>query len=635
MSTGPSSSIAPYVVSPEPNVRFVSIVTTGDPLGGGGVFGGIPDGIGAYDNGDGTMTVLVNHEQGPTLGLVRDHGSVGAYIDRLVFDKTTLAVVASDDLIQNVRLWNDATDSYYSGTTAFNRFCSGDLAETSAFFNASSGLGTSVRIYLTGEEAGNEGRAVATLVTGNGAGTAYELPFLGNLSFENIVANPFAQDKTIVAATDDSTGGQVYIYIGQKQATGTDIEKAGLTGGDLFGIKVSGMPLESGAVSGKFTLQEMGPGGDASNLTGAQLDAESKAEGVTGFLRPEDAAWDPQHPNVLYFTTTNSFDGPSRLYRATFTDISHPELGGTVEAVLDGTEGQRMFDNLSVAGGKVILQEDPGNQNYIAKVWEYDIATDALIQIAGFDPAHFTPGEPGFITRDEESSGVVDVTSILGDSDTRAYLLDAQVHAATGNPATLEQGQLMVMYVDDPYLIGGNGGDNLFGSAANEVLRGYNGNDTARAGSGNDEVYGGNGDDRLFGDGGNDRLFGENGEDWLFGGAGNDRLEGGRGRDFFVFDNSGNTGLDNIVDFAASDRILTTVQIADPNGDGQIEFNNGQLSLYGTSHVDISMANGRPIGSLHFDGLVTVDGANYYSYELGDVGLSASRNAGHGHDLFV
>ena len=90
MPTGPSSSTSPYILASEPNVRFISIVTTGDALPGGGVFGGIPDGIGAFDNGDGTITVLVNHELGSTAGLVRDHGSTGAFIDRLVIDKATL-----------------------------------------------------------------------------------------------------------------------------------------------------------------------------------------------------------------------------------------------------------------------------------------------------------------------------------------------------------------------------------------------------------------------------------------------------------------------------------------------------------------------------------------------------------------
>src|SRR4029434_10190418 len=101
--------------------------------------------------------------------------------------------------------------------------------------------------------------------------------------------------------------------------------------------------------------------------------------------------------------------------------------------------------------GKVIIEEGTGNQGYVAKVWEYDIAGDTLSQLGAFDPTKFAPGASNFLTQDEESSGVLDVTGMLGASDTRAYLLDAQVHKTTGVPATVEMGQLLVMYVDDPF----------------------------------------------------------------------------------------------------------------------------------------------------------------------------------------
>lgn len=444
----------------------------------------------------------------------------------------------------------------------------------------------------------------------------------------SVTANPFAQNKTIIALTDDGTNGQVYIYIGDKQATGPDIARAGLTNGDFYGIKVIGTTDEINAspVGGNFILQEIGPGGDVSNMTGVQIDSESELEGVTSFLRPEDSAWDPQHPNVLYFTTTNSFTGNSRLYKATFIDITNPQLGGTIVAVLDGTEGQRMFDNLSVADGKIILQEDPGNQSYIAKIWSYDIATDTLTQIAGFNPALFTPGAPGAITQDEESSGVIDVTALLGDSDTRAYLLDAQVHAPSGNPATVEQGQLLAMFVDTPFLIGGNGADNLFGSASNETLRGGNGDDTARAGSGVDLVYGGNGDDRLDGGAGGDSLYGERGNDVLIGGTGNDTLVGGQGSDIFIFDNRADTGFDAITDFNGGDRVWTTVALADPDGDGRILFDaDNELNLFGSSELAINN-NARVISALTFTGTTTVDGTTYYAYAADEGGSS-----GRGH----
>lgn len=621
MPTGPSSSTSPYLLASEPNIRFVSITTTGDPLPGGGVFGGIPDGIGAFDNGDGTITVLVNHEIRPADGIVRDHGAIGAYVDRLVIDKDTLAIVSSDDLIKSVQVWNDATDAYVTQTTVIGRLCSADLAQPSAFYNAATGLGSNVRIFLTGEETGQEGRGFATLVTGAQAGTAYELPYLGNLSFENLVASPYAQDKTIVISLDDGTNGQVYVYIGDKKATGTEIEKAGLTGGSFYGIKVNGVVDEANGApaNGTFTLQEIGDNGDVSNLTGIQIDADSEAQNVTSFLRPEDGAWDPDNPNVFYFVTTNSFSGNTRLYKLTFTDIANPAAGGTIEAVVDGTEGlgAHMFDNLSVANGKVIIQEDPGNNGYLARVWEYDIASDTLTALAEFDPARFTPGESEFITRDEESSGVLDVTDMLGDSDTRAYILDAQIHALTGNPATVEGGQLLVMYVDDPFLIGGNGRDDLFGSAADEELHGYNGDDTARAGSGNDSLYGGRGNDRLSGDAGNDRLFGENGDDQLNGGSGDDELTGGRGADYFIFDNGGETGDDVILDFGRPDRLLTTVQLED-GGDGLVDLTGGSLALFGSGSVDVG-AN-----QLRYDGTVTIGGETYYSYALADQQGSAT-----------
>jgi Ca2+-binding RTX toxin-like protein len=624
MTTGPSTTTDPYLLALEPNVTLTSIVTSGNALPSDGVFGGVPDGIGAFDNGDGTITVLVNHELTSLEGIARDHGSAGAYVDRLVIDKATLAVVSADDLIKTVHLWNDATDSYFIGTTAFSRFCSGDLPAQTALFNGADGLGTSARIYFTGEETSPEGRATATIVTGPNAGNTYELPSLGNMAYENVVLNPFQQDKTIVAMDDDTSPpgqGQVYIYVGEKQATGTDIQKAGLTGGQFFGIKVGGGGLEQNgtSLSGSFSLVALGNNGDVSNSTGAQIETQSIASGVTGFLRPEDFSWDAQHPNVAYFTTTNSFSGSSRIYQLTFSDITNPAAGGTIKAVVDSANyGAHMFDNLTVANGHVVVQEDPGNNAYVSRMWDYDIATGTFTPVATFNPDQFQPGAGHFITQDEESSGVLDVTGLLGDSDTRAYLLDAQVHAATGNPATVEGGQLMVMYVNTPQLTGGNGDDNLFGSAANETLTGGNGNDIERAGSGSDTLWGGNGDDKLDGGAGNDALHGERGDDMLIGGGGNDTLTGGQGADLFIFDNRAATGNDVITDFSNGDMLLSTVSL----GSGTISFGSS-LALFSGSSVEISNGS-NDVHSLNGAGTVTIDGTTYFAYVTGETGKAAS-----------
>jgi serralysin len=106
--TGPSSSQTPYLVPTQVGVQIVSILSAGDQAdvkdGPPGFEGqpwrmvGIPDGLGAFDNGDGTMTVLMNHELAQTQGVAREHGSTGAFVSRLIVDKDTLEVVSAGDL---------------------------------------------------------------------------------------------------------------------------------------------------------------------------------------------------------------------------------------------------------------------------------------------------------------------------------------------------------------------------------------------------------------------------------------------------------------------------------------------------------------------------------------------------------
>ena len=466
-SVGPSTPETPYLVPTAPGVGFTSIISAGDevagatnPDGTAWRFVGIPDGIGAFDNGDGTATVLVNHEIGATAGVVREHGSVGAFVGRLVVDVDTLEVLAADDLGETVHRYDAATDTFYAGTTAIGRLCSADLALPSAFFDAASGKGTQDRIYLNGEEVGAEGRAFAWVATGAEEGNVYELPWLGKFSWENAVASPDAGEKTVVVGLDDASPGQVYVYVGEKRSEGNAVERAGLTDGDLWGVR-AGFRLDSGASPERsaFVLENLG---DASGRTGAELEAESDARGVTEWGRPEDGAWDTQDPNRFFFATTgyssDTNSAPTRLWALDFVDVTRPELGGTVTQLLDGTEGIRSLDNLTVsASGKVVIQEDPGNNPRLAKVWHYDPETDGLVQIAQHDPAKFgSETAPAVVpfTQDEESSGVVDATGIFGKDGGQAYLLDTQAHYPFGAPGSsgrtkvLEGGQLMLMRVD-------------------------------------------------------------------------------------------------------------------------------------------------------------------------------------------
>ena len=448
---------APYLSALTNGSYFKSIITSGDIAPNGYKMCGIPDGIGLFDNNNGTFTAIVNHEISYPGGAVRAHGGSGAFVSKWIINKNDLSVVSGSDLIQRVKLWNVATNSYitynstFQTTTTnqalsqnFSRFCSGDLPAPTAYYNPLTGKGTQERIYMNGEESGNEGRAMGHIVTGPEAGTSYELPYLGKASFENQVANPRMSDTTIVASMDDATPGQVYFYIGQKQSTGNDIEKAGLTGGNLWSVAVNGMLTEVSAsipaANTPFTMVNLG---QVQNLTGATIETNSNNAGVTRFLRPEDGAWDPQHPGDFYFNTTNAFNAPSRLWHLHFTNPANITQGGTITAVLDGTEGQQMLDNMTIDNsGHITLVEDVGNNAFVGRVLRYDIASDVLTVVGTHDTTRFKPGGTNFITQDEEASGPIDAQAVLGKG---MFLIDVQAHNLIAGEQ-VEGGQLLAYY---------------------------------------------------------------------------------------------------------------------------------------------------------------------------------------------
>jgi hypothetical protein len=447
---GPSSSAAPYILPSIPGVTTTSLLTSGDAVGGYRM-AGIPDGLGAFDNHDGTFTVVMNHEIGSTLGAVRAHGAKGAFVSTWVVDKRTLKVLSGSDLMKTVYDWQSG--AWVPITTAFGRFCSGDLAPVSAFYDEDSRRGTRDRIYLNGEEIGNEGRAVAHVVTGPEAGRSYVLPWLGKFSWENAVAKPGYGKQTVVIGTDDSTPGQVYVYIGDKRKTGNAVERAGLVGGKVYGIKVDGVTTEvadptlAQGSSRAFSLVPLGTDGDVSGLTGAQLQADSVAKGVSELARPEDSSWDPSDKSGLYVATTNAFNAPTRLWHFEFDKARDVTRGGTasvaVQGPADAALSPHMFDNITVNDrGQVLLLEDVGNNAYLGGVWRYDPANGSLVRIAQHDANRFLSGAPAFLTQDEESSGIIPVP-FLGKG---AYLLDSQAHFAT-DAETVEGGQLLLLTI--------------------------------------------------------------------------------------------------------------------------------------------------------------------------------------------
>jgi secreted PhoX family phosphatase len=168
-----------------------------------------------------------------------------------------------------------------------------------------------------------------------------------------------------------------------------------------MGRVVTGFSAETDAnypaVGTSFWMANLG---HVEGMTGAQLETASNAAGVARFLRPEDGAWDPVHPNDFYFVTTNGFSNPSRLWKLHFNDLNNLPGGGTITVLLNGTEGQKMFDNIAIDNsGHILLQEDVGNNEHIGKIWQYTMSNGELKMVAQHDSLRFKPGAPLFHTR--------------------------------------------------------------------------------------------------------------------------------------------------------------------------------------------------------------------------------------------
>jgi hypothetical protein len=508
---GPSTTTEPYILPSIPGVSTTSIFTAGNSVGAYRMVG-IPDGIGLLPGsvgstfGNSDFGIVVNHELGKNVGIVRSHGARGAFVSRWTIDRK-LRVIAGRDQIANpssLFVWNGS--AWSPGVTAFDRLCSADLAAPGAF--SFGWLGTANRIYLNGEEtapssSADHGRVFAHVLTGPDANKTFELPALGKAAVENAVASPYPQAKTIVMVTDDANRetnitlanvcrnqgqagcqeppSELMMYLGEKKDRGNDVERAGLSSGALFGLRVK---LPTGAIvpgeNTDFVFNGVSPAittarfeavslGDVSNKTGVQIQDALLTSQITQFMRIEDGAWDPRpgKQRDFYFVTTGRLTTsvstwrPSRLWRLRFDDITHPENGGEITMLLtnafyagaattpDADPNYQMFDNMTVDSlGRIVLQEDVGGTDRLGRIYVYGIESGKLVQVAAHNPKFFSGNittNPHFLTNDEESSGVVEASNALGQG---WFILDSQGHKPSLDPELVESGQLLGLYIN-------------------------------------------------------------------------------------------------------------------------------------------------------------------------------------------
>jgi hypothetical protein len=471
--TGPSTTTDPYVIPVADGVKTTSLLTVSDSgaASNGYEMVGIPDGLGAHDGPSGRdFTVFMNHELRTNQGIVRRHGAQGAFVSELEIDPQTLEIESGKDLVDpGVRYWDYTTRRYSATPSAgqtkeFARWCSSYLSEPGRLFNKKTGRGYDGQIYFGNEENGDEGRGFGVTTDGE----AQQLPRLGLFSWENTLVGMNEGDVTYTMGQEDANPGQLWVYIGRKLKSGDAFDQAGLTNGQDFVVDLQNEGVSNDAqfrtTYGKNNPApfDLGPDEEVDwDQPGAAQNAQALERGLS-LNRIEDGAFDPRHPEDFYFVTTEGGKGSppnppgtgttgrdgGGLWRLSYDDVERPWEGGTLTLLLDGSEAPFLNkpDNVGFDDrGHLLIQEDPGGNNHIARIVAYDVKSGKRAVLAQFDPALFSPGATGTVaTIDEESSGIIDASEWLGKGK---FLFDAQIHKANPDADKVEYGQLMTLHV--------------------------------------------------------------------------------------------------------------------------------------------------------------------------------------------
>lgn len=468
-----SASLKPnYILPVASGVSIKPIAYSGDKITST-VVRGIPDGMGAYKNAAGDITLLSVHEipsYSPLAQLSKSSTSQwGVSITEFNYAPKTGRITSAKNFIQDIKYYNYNTGSYGdtpiggapAGTTKgldwnISRFCSATLVQAGnlAFKDGATTYGYEGPVFLSGEEDGDSGYARGFAFDMDGHGI--QLPRMGLASWENLMPNLKPGINTVVMGNEDgsSTDSQLFMYVGKKTTTGSFADKAGLTNGDVHVMNIPDIANDN-AFRAKYGKNNPVAVDFKKTIWNADIATQQKdhAEKGTEMTRVEDGEWDAANPNVFYFITTESNKdagatkanpaepGISRdggaLWRLTFADGQKPELGAKLELLLDGSEAPYLSkpDNMALtANGIVMIQEDPGNNAHVSRIVAFRPSDKKIAVVAEFNKDYFAADAAQFMTIDEESSGIIDVTSMLAKSDDKNtyFFFNAQVHTTGG-----------------------------------------------------------------------------------------------------------------------------------------------------------------------------------------------------------
>ncbi|HEY6560507.1 MAG TPA: hypothetical protein VI072_24655 [Polyangiaceae bacterium] len=463
------TSIKPYAVSLSPEYALQPLLSVGDRVPRTSdpsetfQMVGIPDGIGTYRGPGNTTFLYMSHEFGntvlsePILGRPLNRGAI---VSRLVLDGDG-RITSGDRAYASV--WSENTlvgpaADVTNTTPSFARFCSASLSYRESGFDRP--------IFFAGEESTGAGTfdglgGLAIAVFDN---ELHTLPKFGRFSWENTLAQPKPGARTVLLGMEDgpaTTDNQLYLYVGHKERRrgATPMRRNGLDNGRMFAF-VSDTPgvtteleFTSGQIEGHWV--EIA---EPEALTDAELEEASDALGAFGFIRTEDAAFDPENPDVVYFVTTGSGAGNElgRAYKMTLD--SEDPTGHTVidllynaDAVIAaGGDTAISPDNVGVSRDHVLINEDGTTQSRAqmerlgreASIWRFAKIDMVATRIAELNPpARDATDIP--VSGTWETTGIVPAPGFGAD----AWFVNVQAHGPTRAPApnTVEDGQLLLL----------------------------------------------------------------------------------------------------------------------------------------------------------------------------------------------
>ena len=144
---------------------------------------------------------------------------------------------------------------------------------------------------------------------------------------------------------------------------------------DLLGLGFGDRELRS---TGRFELVEIGSSGDVSAMTNVQQEQSAIDKNVCRFQRPEDGAWDPQRatatiPFISLPPPASALSAIAACGVCGSMTSTSPKQEAESTFCLTNDRGECSITSRSTASVACFLQEDTGNNPWVAKIWVYGL----------------------------------------------------------------------------------------------------------------------------------------------------------------------------------------------------------------------------------------------------------------------